>query len=372
MKRKLTRLLIISCLLVTGSLNAVGQEKKPPPDEAKIYFDDTFKVLAPKFAWGKVVKGAPYSATTTTETTQTLSDGNQIIRKNESKIYRDSEGRSRMEQTLATIGKWTADGEPPQSIFIYDPVAGVSYILDPRTRSAHKNIIPQKKPPSGAQAETLMINGQKVTKYTIDGQTVTQAEFEALIADKKKRGAQEEQLGRQRKEAPNDNELNINGQKVTRAEFEAAAEKKRRALEEQQARPRKEAPNDSNLKKQIEALQSGKPNIDAGQKKSESLGSQSFEGVTAEGTRLTLTIPAGEIGNTLPIEVVDETWYSPELQINVMTRHRDPRSGETTYRLTNLSRSEPDRSLFEVPADYTVRDNKPPPPKGLKPIKEEQ
>src|SRR5262245_26963401 len=169
MKRKLTRLLIISCLLAAGSLNAVAQEKKPPPDEAKIYFDGTFKVLAPKFAMGKVVKGAPYSATATTETVQTLNDGNQMIRKNESKIYRDSEGRTRMEQTLETIGKWTADGQAPQSIFIFDPVAGVSYTLDPRSRTAHKNIIPIKRPPSGAQAETLMINGQKVTTYTING-----------------------------------------------------------------------------------------------------------------------------------------------------------------------------------------------------------
>jgi hypothetical protein len=92
--------------------------------------------------------------------------------------------------------------------------------------------------------------------------------------------------------------------------------------------------------------------------------------VSAEGTRSTITIPAGEIGNTLPIEVVDETWYSPELQINVMTKHRDPRSGETTYRLTNLSRSEPDRSLFEVPAGYAVQEGKM--PLKSKPMKEEE
>ena len=141
-------------------------------------------------------------------------------------------------------------------------------------------------------------------------------------------------------------------------------------MAEQLEKPRMEAPNDPDLKKKkLEMLHQGK--TDVGQKKTESLGTQTIEGVTAEGTRTTLTIPAGEIGNTLPLEIVDETWYSPELQITVMTRHRDPRSGETTYRLTNLSRSEPDRSLFEVPADYTVRDNKMP-PKGLKPPREEQ
>lgn len=87
----------------------------------------------------------------------------------------------------------------------------------------------------------------------------------------------------------------------------------------------------------------------------ESLGRQSMEGVEAEGTRTTLTIPAGQIGNDLPINVVSEQWYSPELQLLIMTKHNDPRVGETTYRLTNINRSEPDRSLFEVPGDYTIR-----------------
>src|SRR5262249_13759475 len=141
MKRKLTQLLMLTCLLAVGGPNSVAQEKKPRADEAKpqkpkpgelkVPTDGTFKVLAPKFAIGKVVKGAPYSATATTETTQTLSDGNQIIRKNQSKLYRDSEGRTRIKQTLETIGKWAADGEAQQSIFINDPVAGVSYSLDP-------------------------------------------------------------------------------------------------------------------------------------------------------------------------------------------------------------------------------------------------
>src|SRR5262247_1977963 len=196
MKMTLTRLLIISCLLAASSLNSVAQEKKPRPDEPrpekigqaelKVPTDGTFKILGPKFALGKVVKGAPYSATATTETIQTLSDGNQIIRKNESKLYRDSEGRTRVEQTLETIGKWTAGGEAQQNIFINDPVAGVSYSLDPRTHTAHKNVYPQKKLATGAQSEPLMVNGQKVTTYTINGQTVTQAEFEALVEKKKR------------------------------------------------------------------------------------------------------------------------------------------------------------------------------------------
>jgi hypothetical protein len=88
--------------------------------------------------------------------------------------------------------------------------------------------------------------------------------------------------------------------------------------------------------------------------KKESLGAQMIEGVSAEGTRVTTTIPAGQVGNERPIEIVDERWYSPDLQTVVMTRHSDPRSGETVYKLTNLDRSEPDPTLFQVPADYRV------------------
>jgi hypothetical protein len=86
----------------------------------------------------------------------------------------------------------------------------------------------------------------------------------------------------------------------------------------------------------------------------ESLGQQLVEGVLAEGTRSTLTIAAGEIGNERDILVVSERWYSPELRMVVMTKHSDPRTGETIYRLTNINRSEPARDLFELPAGYSV------------------
>ena len=72
-----------------------------------------------------------------------------------------------------------------------------------------------------------------------------------------------------------------------------------------------------------------------------------------------LTIPAGTIGNDLPIQIVSERWYSPELKTVVMSKHSDPRMGDTVYRLTNINRSEPSRSLFEAPADYTVAEGKP-------------
>ena len=99
-----------------------------------------------------------------------------------------------------------------------------------------------------------------------------------------------------------------------------------------------------------------KPEMSIGTRKTESLGKQIVEGIEAEGTRSTLTIAAGEIGNRLPIEITDERWYSAELQTMLMSKHHDPRSGDTSYRLTNINRSEPDRSLFEIPSDYYTLD----------------
>ncbi len=86
------------------------------------------------------------------------------------------------------------------------------------------------------------------------------------------------------------------------------------------------------------------------------LGTQTVEGVAAQGTQLTRTIPAGTIGNEQPITITTETWYSPDLKVLVMSKTNDPRMGETTYRLTNIQRSEPAASLFQVPDDYTIKD----------------
>jgi hypothetical protein len=65
------------------------------------------------------------------------------------------------------------------------------------------------------------------------------------------------------------------------------------------------------------------------------------------------------MGNERPIEIKSERWYSPELQTEVKSVHSDPRMGQTTHTLTNVSRAEPDISLFKVPSDYTKDEGKP-------------
>jgi len=91
------------------------------------------------------------------------------------------------------------------------------------------------------------------------------------------------------------------------------------------------------------------------QVKHEDLGTQTIEGVSAQGKRETVTIPAGQIGNERPIEIVTETWFSPELHTMVLRKHSDPRMGDSTYRLTEIKRIEPDASLFQPPAGAKLR-----------------
>ena len=88
----------------------------------------------------------------------------------------------------------------------------------------------------------------------------------------------------------------------------------------------------------------------------ESLGTRQIEGVSAEGTRVTTTIPAGQIGNLNPIQMVTERWYSKDLRMAVLITRRDPRSGDTVYRLSNIVRNEPPPDLFTVPSDYRIVD----------------
>lgn len=88
--------------------------------------------------------------------------------------------------------------------------------------------------------------------------------------------------------------------------------------------------------------------------KTEDLGTQQMNGLRVTGTRTTMTIPAGAIGNEQPIETVTERWYSPDLQIVVKSVHSDPRMGTTTETLNDLSRVEPPAALFQVPADYNI------------------
>ncbi len=94
---------------------------------------------------------------------------------------------------------------------------------------------------------------------------------------------------------------------------------------------------------------------DEGNVTTTSLGTETINGVTAQGTRYTRTIPAGTIGNEKPIVITTERWYSPELQVYVLTKTTDPMRGTNVRQLTNIQMGEPAPTLFQVPADYTLK-----------------
>jgi len=226
---------------------------------------------------GRVVKNAPYSAEIVTETTQTLPDGNRIRQTNSSHYYRDSEGRTRREQSLKSLNGLAPNSNLPQAVFINDPVAHTNYALNPAERTANKfswNSSASHGPkPADASGDSPM---------------------------PRRPGAAGGQDG------------TVQGRGMRRSS----------------------------------------QNV-----KTEALGRQTIEGVLADGTRTTMTIPAGQIGNEQPIQIVSETWYSPELQTVVLSKRSDPRSGDSTFRLTNISRGEPPRTLFEPPADFKITES---------------
>ena len=88
----------------------------------------------------------------------------------------------------------------------------------------------------------------------------------------------------------------------------------------------------------------------------EQLGKQTMEGLAVTGTRRTVSIPAGKIGNDRPINSVFESWVSDELKATIYSKRTDPRFGDSVNRTTNVRRGEQPRSLFDVPADYKLEE----------------
>lgn len=245
--------------------------------------------------FGKPVQGAPYSATVTNESTQTLADGNRIVQKSSGTTARDSQGRTRQDAALPAIGNLSA-ADAPELVFIQDPVAQVSYTLNVKEKTAQKMmaLLPPPGAPVGAGTVAISTAGVPATD-TFFAEVGTEA---------------------------------------------SASE----------AGP----PPPMTFHKRVFIN-------DPAEAKTEDLGSQMIEGVLANGVRTTRTIPAGQIGNEKPLNVVTEVWTSPELKTVVFSKRTDPRMGEQVFRLTNIVRAEPDQALFTVPANYKVVD-------GPKPI----
>jgi hypothetical protein len=256
---RMTLVVAVAILFASGAALAQGDAGAPPPQgpghmgPKPMAFDEMGFVGFEAGIGGKTVTGAPFSATFSTQSTQTLADGNQIQRNTTGTFARDTQGRTRREMTLPGIGPMAASsGAPPHAVFISDPVAGVNYVLHADEKTANQVPMRGRKDARNAGAEPGFRKRFQNDAVTTD------------------------------------------------------------------------------------------------------LGTQTINGVTAQGTRITRTIAAGQIGNVKPIVIVTERWYSSELQTYVMTKKTDPVMGDTVTQLTNIQRAEPDASLFKVPSDYAV------------------
>lgn len=280
----------------------------------------------------RMVKNAPYSAEMVTERTQTLGDGNQIVRKTSTMSYRDSAGRTRTE----VRGE---DGEV-RTVTIHDPVEGVRYVLRPRDKSAIKVAAPNAA--AAAVREQARAAAAEARAQAAEARV---AGAQARLAAEQARTRIEE-LRREGK-LPEGERFII--KQVERAG--AAGEHKDVQIRiAQVAGPQAAA--------RVAPLLAGALGDREWASKAETkdLGTREFNGVKATGVQRSYEIPAGEIGNRNPIVVSTETWTSPELQAVVYQKRSDPRSGEFVYRAENLKREEPAAALFTVPSDYTVKD----------------
>ena len=250
----------------------------------------------------KIVKGSPFSADAVSESVQVLADGNRIVRNTTSRLHRNGEGRFRREMTNGSGGLLGSVYSFGSGVTILDPVVGFRYQLDPTARTAVQGVLRERLSPK--QAEDLALSTAQSSNVTMVRRPAELQRVETEIR--------------------------------TMAPLPLTA-----------ATGARIAP----------AIEGFMPSV-VGHSKYESrveqLGSQNIEGVQADGTRTTTTIPAGAIGNERPIDVVYERWYSNDLQLVVMSKNYDPRSGEQTYRLTNIVRSEPDPSLFTLPNGYRI------------------
>jgi hypothetical protein len=314
------RALLITSLAGLMTVSVIAQNAQQRAELTRQMAELSAKLEAQAGTWTRaavetrVTRGKPYSGEAVTEFVQTLGDGNRIVRKSSARLSRDSEGRTRREEV-------SESGTPEKnSVVITDPVAGTSLILNAETRTAFKSpamfarvqgnmAVFRPAPSVRTEVESLPPKVEIITIPAGEARAKVEAGHVAVAGG---RGGA--------------TTFTVTGRGGVMAAL----------------------------------------NETAGETTKEDLGQQSIEGVTANGTRTTTVIAAGSVGNEQPITIVSEQWFSTDLEMLVLTRHNDPRVGETTYRLTNITRSEPDRSLFQVPADYTIQETKDRPPVFMK------
>jgi hypothetical protein len=262
----------------------------------------------------EIVKNAPYTAEAVTETTQVLMDGNRIVHRSVTLLARDALGRTRQEKK--TDGGGTA--------YIYDPIENRSYVL----RTARKTAVTLPRSATPPAPPMPPAPPTPPTPPAPPEAAVAVQPGRVIVRKGSERGASRDDVHVE--------VIRVGHDDVTTSDV-----------------PVSPMPPMPPLTMHGHPFPLPYGTRDKGL--TEALGTREFEGIKAEGKRTTRTIPAGAIGNEKPIAVVSERWFSPELNIVVMSRNVDPQSGETVYRLTSVKRGEPSPELFKVPVDYKAR-----------------
>jgi len=320
-------------------------------------------LYAPRLASSKVVKGAPFSAEVVTENRQALADGNVISRKTSGHFYRDGEGRTRDESD-------TREGKA-RSVVISDPTSQQRIVLVPEARRA----VLTKSPLSHTSSKQVVkVDGTEVRvedgRVTVNGKVVADGRVELkaksgrdvrvengrVFIDGKEVGQGEGTgtkviVGRDQRDGMTTETVSVQAIRIGDEKHIPVPP----IPPTPPAGPAGFAPLPPLPPMPGVDVMRFESTARLGKGVNADLGRKDIEGVRAEGKSTTWTIPAGEIGNAKPINVVSETWYSPDLQVTVYSRYNDPRTGESIYRLAGIRRGEPAADLFKVPGDYVVK-----------------
>jgi len=293
---------------------------------------------------GMTVKSAPYSAEEISESNQMLADGTRIHRENRTQVYRDNEGRTRR--------------ETPDNITITDPVANVTYLLNPKTMTGQKLAMAQGNfmflrsdgvagrpvPMTGEGPSTFSIhtNSDGPATITVNGVPMDEKAVAEAMAKAKASGSPQTFTYER-------HEIMLDGVAHSSASASSSSGGAAGGV-----RVGGTAGAGGTWTMAAPAQRVMMRRTGSG----ESLGKQVVEGVNAEGMREVTTIPAGSIGNDRPISITNESWYSEELQMMVSSKRSDPRTGDETFRMTNIRRGEPGAYLFQAPTGYQITEPK--------------
>ena len=272
--------------------------------------------------------GKPIFAEFVTEHKQTFTDGNHISRTSTSCIHRDGNGRIRRESQLSIPGLPAGVGASITFVTIVDQQAGYGYTLNPQEMVAHRY---ELKRPSYVARLSTQGSGSSALLAPAEKQPATSTAQSTTTPTANSR-------------------WRLHGFTSHRTAAQGGASQPGAAAASV-------TDEDSGFTS-APTMRFNQPFLAAPNPvRTENLGEQTILGYRAHGTRVITTLPAGEIGNDRPIDIVSEQWFSPELELVMRSMHRDPWAGELTTTVTKISRGDQPASLFEVPEDYKVFDS---------------